>query len=194
MFSTVKTKFITLFQLLLVITYIVFEEVIWEGIAKPIYTYVHGLKILQKVEVKLQSANPLMILFLFLLMFVLVEVAGIYAGILFVSGQVVMGLVLYISKIPITAFTFWLFQVTEDKLMSFGWFRWTYEKIMSMISWLKSCTVYIKTMNRIKSLKVKIKTWFHTLKMKYFDKESPFISKIKQLYSTIKAALRRSTR
>lgn len=192
MFSAIKNRLISLFQLFLVFTYIIFEEVIWEGIAKPIYTYVHGLKVLQKVELKLQQANPLMILFLFILMFILVEVAGIYAGILFVSGQVMMGLALYISKIPITAFTFWLFRVTEDKLMTFAWFKWLYEKIMSAIEWLKGCEVYIKTMEKIKLLRVKIKMWFSVLKEKYFSQESLFVARIKKLYRRIKAALRRS--
>lgn len=192
MFSTILSRLVTLFQLILVITFIIFEEVIWEGIAKPIYTYVHGLKVLQKVEARLQQANPLMILFLFILMFILVEVAGIYAGILFVSGQVFMGLVLYISKIPITAFTFWLFRVTEEKLMTFGWFKWLYEKLMAAIEWLKSCEVYIKTIEKIKQLKTTIKQWFHELKTKYFSKESPFVTRVKALYRAIKAALRRS--
>lgn len=192
MLSAIKDKIITLFQLFLVFTYIIFEEVIWEGIAKPIFTYVHGLKIVQKVEVVLQRSNRYVILSLFLLMFVLVEAAGIYAGILIVSGQVVLALALYISKIPITAFTFWLFRVTEDKLMQFGWFKWLYEKIMAMIDWIKGCEVYIKTLEKAKSLKASIKTWFSALKAKYFAKESPFVTRIKKLYRRIKAALRRA--
>ena len=187
MLSAIKNRLISLLQLLLVITYIIFEELIWEGIAKPIYEAIHALKILQKVEAKLESVNPSVILVIFVVLFVIVEAFGIYAGMLFVSGQVLLGLALYISKIPIAAFTFWLFRVTEDKLMQFGWFKWLYDWIMKAIDWLKACEMYKKTIERLVQVKMSIKA----LKEKYFAGESPFIEKIKQIYNTVKASLRK---
>lgn len=187
MLSAIKHKFLSLLQLILVITYIIFEELIWEGIAKPIYEAIHALKILQKVEAKLENVNPTVILVIFVVLLSIVEAFGIYAGILFVSGQVLLGLVLYISKIPIAAFTFWLFRITEDKLMQFGWFKWLYDWIMKAIDWLKSCEMYKKTMERLVQIKIRIKG----LKEKYFAGESPFIEKMKQLYKTVKDSLRK---
>jgi hypothetical protein len=187
MLSTIKNRLLSLLQLLLVITYIIFEELIWEGIAKPIYEIIHALKILQKIEAKLESVNPSMILFIFVVLLVIVEAFGIYAGMLFVSGQVLLGLALYISKIPIAAFTFWLFRVTEEKLMQFGWFKWLYDWIMKAIEWIKSSEIHQKTMELLVQLKTSIKD----LKEKYFSGESPFIEKIKQLYNTVKASLRK---
>jgi hypothetical protein len=110
---------------------------------------------------------------------------------LFVSGQVLLGLSLYLSKIPIAAFTFWLFRVTEDKLMIFGWFKWLYEKMMAAIDWLKSREMYVKTMERLKAVKERIKKVVKTFKAKYFSKESPFMTKVKSLYKTIKASLKK---
>ena len=185
MLSAIKHRLLSLLQLLLVITYIIFEELIWEGIAKPIYEAIHALKILQKVEAKLESVNPSMILVIFVVLLVIVEAFGIYAGMLFVSGQVLLGLVLYISKIPIAAFTFWLFRVTEDKLMQFGWFKWMYDWIMRAIDWIKSSEIHQKTMEYLVQMKTHIKAY----KEKYFANESPFIEKIKQLYKTVKASL-----
>ena len=186
MLTTIKNKLISLLQLILVIIYIIFEELIWEGVAKPIYEAIHSLKILQKVEAKLQYVNPSIILIIFVVLLLVVETFGIYAGMLFVSGQVLLGLGLYLSKIPIAAFTFWLFRVTEDKLMTFGWFKWLYEKMMVGIAWLKSREMYIKTMERLKTIKVFVKNW----KKKYFAKESPFISRLKKLYQSVKASLK----
>lgn len=191
MLAALKHKTILILQLLLVITFILFEEIIWEGIAKPIYTYVHTLKILQRIEVKVHDANPSLILSIFVVLLATVEAFGLYAGVLFVSGQVVLGMVLYVAKIPVAAFTFWFFSVTEDKLMQFGWFKWTYEKIMNAIDWLKSREVYIETMKKLKSLKELIKQWFSELKANYFAKQSPFVVRLKKLYQTIKALLRR---
>lgn len=191
MLTTIKNKFISLLQLILVIIYIIFEELIWEGIAKPIYEAIHSLKILQKLEAKLQHVNPSVILVIFVILLSVVEAFGIYAGMLFVSGQVLLGLSLYLSKIPIAAFTFWLFRVTEEKLMTFGWFKWLYEKMMAMIDWLKSREMYVQTMERLKSVKERIKKVVKAFKVKYFSKESPFMTKVKSLYKTIKASLKK---
>ena len=191
MLSIIKYKFISLLQLILVIIFIIFEELIWEGIAKPIYNAIHSLNVLQKIEYKLKNTNPSIVLFIFMLLLVLVEAAGIYAGILFVSGQVFLGLVLYISKIPIAAFTFWLFRVTEDKLMHFVWFKYIYEKIMQAIEWLKSREMYIKTRENLKVLKIHFKEKIKVLKSKYFANQNPFLTKVKNLYATIKATLKK---
>lgn len=191
MFSALKNKLILLLQLILVLIYIIFEELIWEGIAKPIYEAIHGLKMLQKIEAKLEHANPSFILVLFVILLIIVEAFGIYAGILFVSGQAALGLILYISKIPIAAFTFWLFRVTEDKLMQFGWFKWMYDQIMKAIDWLKACEMYIKMMERLKQIKISMKVGIQTFKEKYFAGESPFIAKIKRLYTTVKGSLKK---
>lgn len=181
-----KNKFITLLQLILVIVYIIFEELIWEGVAKPIYEAIHALKLLQKVEAKLQDVNPSVILVLFVVLLAIVETFGIYAGMLFMSGQVLLGLGLYLSKIPIAAFTFWLFRVSEDKLMQFGWFKWLYEKMMAGIAWLKSREIYTETMERLKAIKHSVKQW----KAKYFSKESAFVLAVKRLYASVKASLK----
>ncbi|PHS34453.1 MAG: hypothetical protein COA92_00735 [Sulfurovum sp.] len=191
MLLIIKNKFISLLQLLLVLIYIIFEELIWEGIAKPVYEFVHSLKILQKVETKLHSANATVILIIFIFLLGIVEAFGIYAGILFVSGNVLLGLVLYISKVPVAAFTFWMFRVTEDKLMNFGWFKWLYEKIMLAIDWLKSRNVYVRTMERLKFVKKRIKNYVKIFKEKYFSKKSSFVTKVKNLYTTIKASLKK---
>lgn len=191
MLSAIKHKLISLLQLLLVITYIIFEELIWEGIAKPIYEAIHGLRVLQKIETKLDTVRPSIVLFIFVVLLVIVEAAGIYAGMLFVSGQVVIGLVLYISKIPIAAFTFWLFRVTEDKLMQFRWFKWMYDQIMKAIDWLKACEMYQKTIERLVKIKEGIKKTIKALKEKYFAGKSPFMEKIKQLYKTLKESMRK---
>lgn len=191
MLSAIKNRLTSLFQLILVIIYIIFEELIWEGIAKPIYETIHGLKILQKIEAKLQDVNASVILIIFVVLLAIVEAFGIYAGVLFVSGQVMLGLALYISKIPIAAFTFWLFRVTEDKLMQFGWFKWIYDQIMKAIDWLKSCEMYIKMMERLKQMKTSMKEGFKNFKEKYFSGESSFIEKIKRLYNTVKGSLKK---
>lgn len=81
-----------------------------EHFARPIVHYVQSLKLLQKLEIYLQGMNGTVILILFIFLFLITEAQGIYAGTLLLRG-----------KIPIVAFTFWLFRVTKPKLMAFGW-------------------------------------------------------------------------
>ena len=191
MLTTVKNKLISLLQLLLVIIFIIFEELIWEGIAQPIYEAIHSLKVLQKLETKLQHINAYVILVIFLLLLATVEIFGIYAGMLFMSGQVMLGLALYISKIPIAAFTFWLFSATEDKLMQFSWFKWLYEQMMKAINWLKSREIYKRTMEKIKNIKLSISEWKKAFIVKYFSEKSPFMQKVEDLYKTVKDSLKK---
>jgi hypothetical protein len=185
MLSTIKYKFISLLQLILVLIYIIFEEIIWEGIAYPVYQYVHSLKILQKVENALHDVNRYVILVIFVVMLASVEAFGLYAGYLFVSGNVLLGLSIYLGKIPVAAFTFWMFRITEDKLMQFAWFKWLYECVIQFINWLRALDIYIETMKKIKVFKRKLKVF----KLKYFSKESAFVTKVKHLYRTIKTSL-----
>ena len=191
MHNRVKQKLITLVQLFFVFIFIVFEEIIWEGIAKPFYVWVHSLKALEKIEAWLQKVNATVILVIFVLMLVFVELLGIYAGVLFVSGKLPLGITIYASKIPIAAFTFWMFRVTEEKLMQFGWFRWIYEKSMVAIDWLKSLEIHQNMMRRFQKTKEYFKIWTRVFKRKYFSQDSPFIAKIKKLYSGIKQVLKR---
>jgi len=191
MLSTIKHKIISLFQLILVIIYILFEELIWEGIARPIYVFIHSLKILHKLEETLHAVNAYVILVVFIVLLGLVEALGIYAGILFVSGHVLLGISLYITKIPIAAFTFWMFRITEDKLMQFVWFKWIYDWIMKGINWLKSLEIYQSTIHKIKVTKENVKQYFKSIKNKYFSKESSFVTKIKHLYKNIKDSLQK---
>ncbi len=187
MLSSIKNKIIAIIQLILVFIYIIFEEIIWDGIAKPIYEVLHSLRILQKLELKLQSANPSLILFIFVVLLVIVEAFGIYAGMLFVSGQMALGVALYISKIPIAGFTFWLFRVTEDKLMQFGWFKWIYDWIMRGIDWLKASDIHKSTMVYLASMKL----WFREFKQKHFGGSSPFVDRLKRIYASLKKSLKR---
>jgi len=188
--DSILHKLSILIQLPLVIIFILFEEVIWEGIAQPIYNKFRSLRVLQKIETKLQVTHRSVILFSFIIIFVIVEAAGIFAGILFVQGQILLGLGLYITKIPIAAFTFWLFKVSKEKLLSYGWFDWIYTKIMTLFEWLKSLEIYQSTMQNVRKVKEIIKTKFRAFKEKYFAEESAFTKRFKRLYIHMKKLFR----
>lgn len=143
----------------LVFIYLVLEELIWERIAEPIYGFIHGLKILQKVEVLIHNLNRYALLACFLALFVAVELLGIIAIGLFAQGQVLLATMLYAGKIPIAAFTFWVFRIAQDKLMTFAWFKFCYEWLLAQLLKIKTSAIYLK----IKANIVSVKTWFKSL-------------------------------
>jgi hypothetical protein len=112
-FKIMLHKLLFLIQLFLVIVFIIFEEIIWEGIAQPIYKYIHSLEIVKKFEIQLQKVNSYIALLIFTTLLLIVEGAGLLAGVLFIKGQMITGAVLYILKIPLAIFTFWIFNVTK---------------------------------------------------------------------------------
>ncbi len=179
-------RLILLIQLILVVIFIVFEEVIWEGIAQPIYRYIHELHILQAFEARLRKLNRYVLLVLFLILFVSVEGAGMLAGVMLVQGRVVTAVLLYAAKIPIAAFVFWMFHATESTLLSFDWFHWTYEKILAFFAWIKEREIYREARAMFRETKAS----FRVFKAKYFSGENTLSKRFKRLYRVVKRALK----
>jgi hypothetical protein len=153
MLKKIIAKIADIFLGLLVTIYIVLEELVWDKIAEPIYAFIHSLRILQKVETLIYRFDRHALLVLFLALFALVEVQGIVALKLMATGQVIAGTALYAGKFPIAAFTFWLFNISKEKLMTFVWFRRLYELLILAIHKIKSSAIHQHIVARLKSVK-----------------------------------------
>ncbi|ADV46630.1 hypothetical protein [Nitratifractor salsuginis] len=181
-------------QYLLVFLFIVFEEFIWEGIAKPVAQYLASLGILQRLERLIAGVNRYVILVFFVLIFVAVELAGVTAGVLMVQGMFLPGLMIYALKIPIAAFTFWLFRVSREKLMSFAWFAWAYERLVYWIDRLKATKIYRRSLEIFGEIKIFLKKIKEELKELFFPESTGegFVTRLKALYRKLKAEIRRN--
>jgi len=167
-----------------ILIFILFEELIWESIAIPLYRYIDSLKFLEKLEsFILEHLNRYTILILFLTIFIVVEIAGVLAGILIVSGYPLLGFVIYLTKIPIATFTFWLFKVSKGKLLSFGWFNTLYNNLISFIKRIKSSEIYQNILRVWYSLKTIIK---RIKSSNSEDKEPSSIRGLRRLYKIFK--------
>jgi len=185
-FKKILGRVLLVFQFILVFLFILFEEIIWEGIAKPIYEKIESLHVIQKLEAKIQHTNRYVVLAVFSVLLLTVEAAGVLAGIFFVQGHILFGLLLYITKIPIAAFVFWLFKASKEKLLSFTWFNWSYEKLMAGLDWLKERDSYKEMMSYMAKIKEKIKIKLKAIKAKYFAQEGSFTQELKNFYAYIK--------
>jgi len=182
----ITQRLLLVLQFILVFLFILFEEIIWEGIAKPIYNKIESWHITQRLEKSIANTNRYILLLIFTVILLVVEGAGIFAGVLFVNGYILFGLMLYIVKIPIAAFTFWLFKVSKDKLLSFGWFAWLYQKTMNGLEKLKNLDIYKSTIAMMLQLKKKIKKSWRAFKDRFFDKDSSFTEELKSFYNYMK--------
>jgi hypothetical protein len=185
-FNKIFGRVLLIFQFILVFLFILFEEIIWEGIAKPIYNKIESLDITQKLEIKIQHTHRYVVLAVFSTLLLAVEGTGLLAGVFFVQGQILLGLFLYIAKIPIAAFVFWLFKAGKEKLLSFDWFNWCYERLMAGLDWLKERKSYQEMMAYMSKIKEKIKAKWKIIKAKYFAEEGSFMKELKNFYVYMK--------
>jgi len=182
-------KIVKAFQLILILIFIIYEEIIWEGIAQPIYNYVHSLNLVQRLEKYLSKVNAYVALFIFISLLVVVEIAGILSGILVVNGKLLMGGFLYIAKIPLAAFTFWIFKVTKFKMLSFDLVAWIYKRIMAFMKWLKALETYQDLIKVLRLTKERLKGYFKAFKDRFFPQKSGFVERLKKMYRAIKGRL-----
>ena len=168
---------------LIVLGYIFYEELVWERFAQPIVRYVQSLNILKKLEVFLQGVNGTVILVAFVLLFLITELQGIYAGSLLLRGKILLWALIYAGKVPIAAFTFWLFRVTKPKLMAFAWFKKAYDFLMRWIDWLKATTIY-------KNIKIKAAEIKSYIKKNYMREGDSTQKKFKRIYTRLRIRLK----
>lgn len=157
-------KLSRLFLTVWVVLYVIFEELIWDLVAEPIYNYVRNLRLLQAIEIRVKTLKPLTVLILFLVLFIQVEGLGVLALGLIAQGNPVLGVSLYLAKLPVAAFTFWLFRVCKDILMTFAWFKYSYEGLEKVIGIIKASNIHQKIVAVIIQTKAWLKSKIQTIK------------------------------
>jgi len=155
-------------QLLVLLIYIVLEELIWEEFAKPIYNYIVKLRIAAAFEQFLKRQNRYIPLIFFLSTFVFGELLGLLTPFVLAKGLVIVAVLLYMGKILIVAFAFWLFKIEKERLLSFTILRVAYEKIIFISEKVKSTTLYQKLLKQLKALKSYLKVKIRYIKDKIF--------------------------
>ncbi len=168
-----------------VILYIVFEELIWNIFAKPIFQYLKSLIALDSLRDTFLHMNRYLLLSIFISILGIAEALGLLSGMSIINGYLFTGVVIYSLKIPVAAFTFWLFDLTRDKLLSFHWLNVSFEFTMSIIDKIihSSIHVYIKT--KVIIVKEKLKA----LKKRWLGEESFYLS-LKNHYRFFKSYFR----
>lgn len=166
---------------ILVIGYILFEELIWNIFAQPIYQYCKSLIVLEPLKNTFLKMNRYLLLTVFIFILLLAEAMGLLAGLCFIEGYFVTGILVYGVKIPVAAFTFWLFDLTRTQLMTFSWLKTAYEWVMKMIDILLNSAIHIYIKTRIVAIRLKIQQ----LVRQYLG-EAGFKASVKSHYNAFK--------
>lgn len=172
-------KILNIFLILLVFVYIIFEELIWDRLAKPIFSYISNLELFRDLEPKILALNSYLILFIFLIPFIMVELLGIYAGILFISGNILLAVVVYISKIPVAVVIFWFFNIAKDRLLQFRWLNFIYKNLLISIEKIKHSRIYLMIQDKTSMIKDEIKK-------RFFISKIGLNEKITEIYKSLK--------
>jgi len=172
-------KILNIFLIFLVFIYIIFEEFIWDRLAKPIFSYISNLELFRDLEPKILALNSYIILFIFLIPFIMVELLGIYAGVLFISGNILLAIVVYFSKIPVAVVIFWFFNITKDILLQFRWLNFIYKNLIIAIDKIKHSRIYLMIQNKTLMIKNEIKN-------RFFISKTGLNEKIVEIYKLLK--------
>lgn len=166
---------------ILVVGYIIFEELIWNVFAKPIYRYFKSLIVLDSLKIIFLQMNRYLLLTVFIVILAVTEAMGFFSGYCFFNGYIFSGIIVYALKIPIAAFTFWLFEVSKEKLMMFQWLKITYDYIMGLIQQFIHSDIHQYIKVKIIAIRSKIKA----IVLLYFG-EQGFIASVKAHYLVFK--------
>lgn len=90
---------------------------------------------------------------MFVMFFTLSEVMGLYSLTLFANGFILMGCIIYISKLLPVVIAFSILDKATDKLYTFKWFEVTHKFIINTIQRLKESEMYLNIRAVIKPFK-----------------------------------------
>ncbi len=170
-----------LLEVILVIGFIFFEELIWERAVLPIKKYLSSLGIFQKLQAWIEPQSLYATLAIFLFPLGVAEAMSLYSGVLIIKGSLIIGIVMYAIKVPVAGLTFWIFGFSRDKLLKIDWFKTLYELTIRLFDWIQSTSIYKK----VKDTSAQVKDYIQNLKG-----EGNFSNNISHVYQSLKKLFR----
>ncbi|MEE9492311.1 MAG: hypothetical protein V3W04_02880 [Gammaproteobacteria bacterium] len=127
-------------------------ETFWEYVSDVLFTYTPLRLFSIKIHDTLENKSEYLILAVFILHFVAMEAAAIMSGKAFLSGNIMLGLLMYLVKGILAVPVFRFFTVEKEHLLKFKFIRVSYE----LVTWIKSSEYFIKVTAMFKKLKAQL--------------------------------------
>ncbi len=184
-----KNFFARVFFFALSTVVILILEIVWELGFKGIRRSIERSKMAIWAEEKIKTLPNWAVLVLFSLPFILMELLGIFALAAVVSGQVYLGIIMYVVKVLLFIPVHFILHVGESQLTAIAWFKRRYDILVSIVSWFRRSQTHVKAHNILKTIKAyvsAIKEMFKdiiTLQKKAFEQSdvlSPECAKVRE--------------
>lgn len=150
---------------LIILTYILFEELIWNTAVVPVIRYVSAFHLYRRfLEYIRLKAGRITVLFLFSVPFLIGEGIGVLSGILAAKLYLFSAVLLYACKIPLVVVALAILQNGKEKLLSFGWFALCYTWTIRQLDKLHNAPLYLQTLHIIRRIRERLfnrsgRTW-----------------------------------
>lgn len=166
------------FKILLVILFIIFEEILWNKVGKPIYELIKSLRLMVKFKEWVgEFKHRYALLVIFITPFVLMEIMSLLSLKSFATGAIGMGISLYVVKLVLTVPVVIIFNSGKKQLVSFFPIRYGYGMIIN----LKRSS----TFRNVKKFTKKVKQVVREFKQEYYKGVGIFDG-LKEIYVKIK--------
>jgi hypothetical protein len=133
------------------VTFIVIQ-IFWELGFKKIKSSFAESKLAPYLEKKIQSFPNWLVLIIFGIPFILMEVIGVIAAGFFFSGNLYMGIFLYLIKVLLFVPINFILNVGKDQLMQIEWYKRRFLSIIAVLDWFKTSETYVRVHNFFENL------------------------------------------
>jgi len=167
---------------------IIFWDIFWHMILKHFFIFLRSLKIYEKFSFYIKyKASKYLVLFIFILLFIIMEYLGIYSAVLIASGNLVLAILFYIAKFAMVFPVKILYQEGHEKLVEIPWFLRRQNLLLGFLEWFESTSSFKKAKevlflvkSKVKDLNQNIKELFRRIKNRFKkDKQYRFIFEFK---------------
>lgn len=168
-------------KVLLVVLFIIIEELTWKRVGEPIYRRIKALRIMRKFKTWISNVkHRYALLTIFLSVFLLMEITSTIGLVLIGTGAIVTGILFYTMKIFLTVPAVVIFNAGKKPLLSF----WLIRFIFILILLMKRSRIFRNSKKYFR----KIKVFFVEFKSSYFkkDTENSFLISIRKIYKYIR--------
>lgn len=164
-------------KVLLVVLFIIIEDLTWKRVGEPIYRRFKALEMMLKFKNWVSSVNHrYTLLTIFLSVFILMEITSTIGLILIGTGAIVTGALFYMMKVFLTVPAVVVFNVGKKPLLSF----WFIRVVFILLIRMKRSKIFRKAKSQFRNFKLT----FIQFKESYIKhkKKNSFLSSIQAIY------------
>ena len=134
---------------IVVAVYVVVDSIVF-ALFRPVVRWLSGLRVVQRLERRIQSLPPYVILVVMVVPFIIAELAKVFAVYWMAEGHFRTGMTIFIGAYVVSIFVCErILHAGKAQLLTIPWFAWTYNWIMALrdaiLSWFRRTAIWRAT-------------------------------------------------